>query len=866
MRSILFTFSLAITTGALMAQPPSSSHFDQHKAFDPIFYPSGSTVYRSAGGAPGEKYWSNRVDYAIHTTLDTAAHSLSGGVTVTYTNNSPDELPFLWLQLDQNIYREDSRGESTNPVTGGRWSNKRFTDGDVIRSVTIIRDGKETKADFVISDTRMQIRLPEPLRGAGGVIRFRIDYSFSIPEYGTDRMGRQLAHEGWIYEIAQWYPRMEVYDDINGWNVLPYLGQGEFYLDYGNIDYTVTAPSDMVVVGSGELLNPEEVLTPAQISRLAKARASDRTVFIRDAAEVAARTGHLARPSLTWHFRCNQTRDVAWAASRAFIWDAARINLPGGKKALAQSVYPAESSDAKAWGRSTEFVKGCIELYSEEWYPFTYPVATNVAGVVNGMEYPGIVFCSSGERNGGLWDVTNHEFGHNWFPMIVGSNERKYAWMDEGFNTFINGVDTRVFNNGEFYQKEDEQKMAPYMFNDHTEPILTVPDVILASNLGTAAYSKPSMALNLLRKYVLGEKRFDYAFRTYIRRWAFKHPTPWDFFRCMENAGGEDLGWFWRGWILHNWKLDQGVKDVKYVENDPAKGAIITIENLEEMAMPVVLAIQQENGKTDTVVLPVEIWQHGPTKAFAYNSTSKIKSVVIDPGHDFPDVDPSNNTWTGQAMQKPIPPGVSAADVIAKYLTAVGGKDKLSAVKDLEVVSESAVQGQRVIVTRKVLFPDELMTDIELPDMNNMHALRLLIKGDSISYSQMGQSPVLDDEAKKDVREDESPFPELDFSKPGYKTELTSIKNIDGKDMYEMKVTLPSGRLFVYYYDTGTGLRMKVVKNQREGQTVTVFGDYRDVNGILFPWHVDDNQGEIDLDMKVKSVKVNSGLTASDFK
>jgi Peptidase family M1 domain len=866
MRNHLSGFLLAMTTGALMAQPPSSSHFDQHKAFDPIFYPSGSTVYRSAGGAPGEKYWTNRVDYAIHTTLDTAAHSLSGGVAVTYTNNSPDELAFLWLQLDQNIYREDSRGESTNPVTGGRWSNKRFTDGDVIRSVTIIRDGKEAKADFVISDTRMQIRLPEPLRGAGGVIRFRIDYSFAIPEYGTDRMGRQLTREGWIYEIAQWYPRMEVYDDINGWNVLPYLGQGEFYLDYGNIDYTITAPSDMVVVGSGELLNPEEVLTPTQLSRIAKARASDRPVFIRDAAEVAAHAGHVARPSLTWHFHCNQTRDVAWAASRAFIWDAARINLPGGKKALAQSVYPEESSDAKAWGRSTEFVKGCIELYSEQWYPFTYPVATNVAGAVNGMEYPGIVFCASGERGGGLWDVTNHEFGHNWFPMIVGSNERKYAWMDEGFNTFINGVDTRVFNNGEFYQKEDEQKSAPYMFNDHSEPILTIPDVILGSNLGTAAYSKPAMALNLLRKYVLGEKRFDYAFRTYIRRWAFKHPTPWDFFRCMENAGGEDLGWFWRGWILHNWKLDQGIKDVKYAENDPAKGAIITIENLEEMAMPAVLAIQQENGKTDTVVLPVEIWQHGPTKAFAYNSTSKIKSIVIDPEHDFPDVDPSNNTWTGQAMQKPIPPGVSAADVIARYLTAVGGKDKLSAVKDLQIISESAVQGQKVIVTRKVLFPDELMTDIELPDMNNTHALHLLIKGDSVSYSQMGQNPALDDEAKKDVREDESPFPELDFSKPGYKTELTSIRNIEGKDMYELKVTLPSGRLFVYYYDTGTGLRMKVVKNQREGQTVTIYGDYRDVNGILFPWHVDDNQGEIDLDMTVKSIKVNSGLTAADFK
>jgi len=863
MRNSVIALLLAFTVGDLWAQTPS--RFDQHKVFDPLFYPDNGTVYRSAGGAPGEKYWSNRADYAIHTVLDTTQHSLSGDVTVTYTNNSPDELPFLWLQLDQNIYREDSRGEGVNPVTGGRWSNRKFTEGDVIRSVTVIRDGKEMKADWLVSDTRMQIRLPEPLRGGGGIIRFRIDYSFSIPEYGTDRMGRQLVHDGWIYEIAQWYPRMAVYDDVTGWNVLPYLGQGEFYLEYGNIDYTITAPSDLVVVGSGELVNPQEVLTPAQISRLDKARASDNTVFIRTAQETASGTGHLPKASLTWHFRCNQTRDVAWAASRAFIWDAARINLPGGKKALAQSVYSSESADAKAWGRSTEFVKACIELYSGEWFPFTYPVATNVAGIVAGMEYPGIVFCGGDQRGGGLWDVTNHEFGHNWFPMIVGSNERKYAWMDEGFNTFINGVDTRVFNHGEFNHKDDEQKMANFMFNDKSEAIFTIPDVVQGVNLGVAAYQKPALALDVLRKYVLGEKRFDYAFRTYIRRWAFKHPTPWDFFRCMENAGGEDLGWFWRGWILNNWKLDQGIKDVKYVQSDPSKGAIITIENLEQMAMPVVIAIQEENGKSDTITLPVEIWQHGPTKDFAYPSTSKIKSIVIDPSHDFPDVNTTNNTWTGQALEKPVPPGVSAADVVNKYFAAVGGKDKLMAVKDLQIVANANVQGQKVIETRKNLLPDAYSMEIELPDMN-MHAVHLMVKGDSITFSQMGQSPALDDDAKKEIREEANPFPELNFSHDGYKLELTSIKNINGKDNYELKVTNPLGRTSFYYYDTGTGLRSRLVKNLSQGQTITDYGDYRDVGGIKFPYHVDDNQGEIDLDMTVQSVKVNAGLTAADIK
>jgi hypothetical protein len=640
MKPYLLTLLCGIAVAG-MAQ----SRYDQHKAFDPLFYPSGSTIYRSAGGAPGPKYWTNRADYVIHALLDTVRQSVSGDVLITYTNNSPDELSFLWLQLDQNIYRADARAVAAGPVQAGRWSDKNFTQGEQIRSVTVLLKGREVRAEFVVTDTRLQVFLPSPVAMGGGVVRLRIGYSFDIPEYGTDRMGRQPARDGWIYEIAQWYPRMAVYDDAGGWDILPYLGAGEFYLDYGNIDYTITAPAGLVIAGSGELLNPSEVLTPAQLGRLARAKASPTAVFIRTAEEVKEGRDHIGKGQLSWHFRCDQTRDVAWAASKAFIWDAARIDLPGGRKALAQSVYPAEAAGEQAWGRSTEFVKGSIELYSKAWYPFTYPVATNVAGTVGGMEYPGIVFCSSGERGAGLWEVTNHEFGHNWFPMIVGSNERKYAWMDEGFNTFINSLDTKDFNNGEFYHKGDRWQVAKYLFGERSEAIMNWPDVVSDANLGNAAYEKPALALRLLRSHVLGEKRFDYAFRTYIRRWAFKHPTPWDFFRTMENAAGEDLGWFWRGWIFSNWKLDQGVKEVRYVQDDPVKGSIITLENREEMVMPVVLAIGQENGASDTLVLPAEIWQHGAVKRIAFRSVSKIRSVVVDPRHEFPDVDTTNNVW-----------------------------------------------------------------------------------------------------------------------------------------------------------------------------------------------------------------------------
>jgi len=647
MKKLLSAFFLLFSASFVFAQTDSASHYDQHIAFDPLFYSTNGNQYRSASGKPGPDYWQNRADYKIVASLDTTQKVLKGSVVITYKNNSPDDLNFLWLQLDQNIYREDSRGEATTAISGGRWANKAFTQGDELHSVDIIMNGATTKAKYTVSDTRMQVWLPKTLPAKKGTLQLKINYSFSVPQYGTDRMGRLNTKNGWIYEIAQWYPRMCVYDDIEGWNTLPYLGAGEFYLEYGNIDYTITAPSNLIIVGSGELQNPSEVYTSTVMSRLKEAKNSDKTVTIIGADELNGNSYHPAKENLTWHFICKNTRDVAWAASKAFIWDAARINLPDGKKALAQSVYPIESATDYAWKRSTEFVKGAIELYSKEWFEFTYPSATNVAGVVGGMEYPGIVFCSWKNDAASLWDVTNHEFGHNWFPMIVGSNERKYPWMDEGFNTFINGVDTKVFNHGEFYEKSDVQKAAPYMFKNDADPIMTIPEVTQASFLGVAAYEKPSIGLNILRNEILGKVRFDSAFRKYIDRWAFKHPTPFDFFRTMENVSGEDLSYFWRGWFLTNSKLDQGITEIKYVDNDPAKGALITLVNNQQMVLPVPLLIQQDNGKTDSINLPVEIWQRGDEWTFHYPSTSKIKKVTIDPDHDYPDINPSNNTLSG---------------------------------------------------------------------------------------------------------------------------------------------------------------------------------------------------------------------------
>jgi hypothetical protein len=640
-------FCLTVLVNCLLVAGFSQSKYDAHKAFDPNFYTQSGNDYRSAAGEPGPKYWQNRADYKLACTLDTGMHTVAGTVEINYTNNSPDNLRFLWLQVDQNIYQKESRASATTTEAGGRWANSKFTQGDVIKSISVEDDGKKYTPQYNTTDTRMQVWLQQPLKSSGNKVKVTISYQFVIPEYGTDRMGRQLTKNGWIYEVAQWFPRMAVYDDIQGWNTLPYLGAGEFYLEYGDIEYSVTAPSNLIVVGSGELQNEKDVLTATQQSRLASARNSDKTVMIRSAEEIKDPKSRPSGASLTWKFKIQNTRDVAWAASKAFVWDAARINLPSGKKSLAMSVYPVESIKKDGWQRSTEMVKGSIEYNSKKWFEFPYPVATNVAGIVAGMEYPGIVFCGAESTGGDLWGVTDHEFGHTWFPMIVGSNERKYAWMDEGFNTFINELSTKDFNNGEYakFSFFPSDQLTDYAFHEGMDPLWAIPEVIQQSNLGVAAYMKPAMMLDALRDIVLGQDRFDAAFREYVRRWAFKHPTPWDFFHTIENVGGEDLGWFWRSWVFNTWKLDQGVKEVQYEDNKPENGSLIVVQNLEEMPMPVIALVKEANGKEHRVTLPVEVWQRGSTWTFSVPTTSAVTEVVLDPDKKLPDVNRKNNTF-----------------------------------------------------------------------------------------------------------------------------------------------------------------------------------------------------------------------------
>jgi hypothetical protein len=649
MQKFALLFIVSTFAGTLVVAQDEASidtKYDPHALFSPLFYPVGGTISRAATGEPNVGYWQNKADYQITATLNDVTHEITGVVTISYKNNSPHALPFLWLQLEQNLFNKDSRGQARMPIDSrSRYGDSKssFSGGHKVTSVTY-EDG--SAANYLITDTRMQVRLPKPVKPGGDMIKLKIAFSFTLPEYGADRCGILKTKNGDIFTVAQWYPKMCVFDDVRGWNTDPYLGPSEFYLEYGDFDVAITAPSSHIVVCSGELLNPAEVLTSKQVARLDEAKQSDKTVMIRTEKEVTDPASRPAGTTLTWKYRITNARDVAWASSKSFIWDAARINLPSGKACLAMSVYPEESNGKKAWGRATEYTKGSIENYSKRWFEFPYPVATNVASNVGGMEYPGIVFCGNKATTEGLFGVTDHEFGHTWFPMIVGSNERRYGWMDEGFNTFINSLADDDFNKGEYkHPVTSMDGMAGYMFGERTEPIFLTPDAMKEGNIGIALYFKPGYGLELLRNEILGPERFDYAFKTYINRWAFKHPTPWDFFRTMENAGGEDLAWFWKGWFLENYRLDQSIVSVKYEKDAAANGAIVTIANLDEMAMPVNISYETKSGVKGSLRLPVEVWNNTAVWKVKLPTTEELKTVDIDAAKVFPDINFANNSW-----------------------------------------------------------------------------------------------------------------------------------------------------------------------------------------------------------------------------
>jgi hypothetical protein len=480
----------------------------------------------------------------------------------------------------------------------------------------------------------MYVDLATPIP-PGGTTIFDLAYGFAIPEHGADRMGR----DGALYEIAQWYPRMAVYDDVHGWNTDQYLGQGEFYLEYGNIAYEVTVPAGYIVAGTGVLQNPADVLTADQRSRLAAALKSDTTIHIVTASDLASGAGRpVNQGSLTWRFRADNVRDVAWAASPEYLWDAS-----GWEGVLAQAYYRASAEET--WKDAAKMSRFSIQEYSTRWLGYPYPQISAVEGPVSGMEYPMLAMEAKGDDGPDLYNVLTHEIGHMWYPMVVGSDERRYAWMDEGFNTFIN-----TFSEEAYWHRDDsavrQRERQLVIGIDQTptaQPIMTPANRYkTSSNLLSLAYVKPSIMLLTLRSKVLGPEVFDSAFREYTRRWAFKHPQPSDFFRTIESVSGRDLAWFWRGFFYTTAALDQTVESVK---QEPDGSGQVTLTNLGDAVMPVELELGFEDGTTERVKLPVEIWYAGNRYLYAISPGKTIVGARVNPDGTFPDAVPANDAW-----------------------------------------------------------------------------------------------------------------------------------------------------------------------------------------------------------------------------
>lgn len=545
--------------------------------------------YRTGAGAPGPAYWQQRADYEIAVVLNDEDQSITGNEIITYYNNSPSTLNFLWIQLDQNIRAKDSDKYKINErfyagysVDAKRLPHLTFdADFDGGFRIISIEDIEGNGLSFHRVKTMMRIDLAEPLK-PGSVVKFQIDWNYLIGNRRDDdeRSGYEYfpKDDNYLYAIAQFYPRMAVFDDFNGWQNKQFLGQGEFTLNFGNFDVKITAPADHVIAATGSLENESLVLNSIQLERLQSARASfDAPVVIITEEEAVLNEGSRSDQTKTWHYKADNVRDFAWVSSRKFIWDAQAVQLDQ-KTTMAMSLYPKEGNPL--WEQeSTKAVVNTLKTYSEMTIEYPYPVAISVHTAAIGMEYPMICFnYGRPDKKGDYSSMTKwsmisviiHEVGHNFFPMIINSDERQWSWMDEGLNTFL---ETKT--SMEWYPEMPIQLGTPATIKDFMSgekdfmrPIMTNSENILF--FGNNAYSKPSAALFLLRETIMGPELFDYSFKEYARRWAFKHPKPADFFRTMEDASAIDLDWFWRGWFYTTDHVDINLQGVSwYVLSEP---------------------------------------------------------------------------------------------------------------------------------------------------------------------------------------------------------------------------------------------------------------------------------------------------------
>ena len=630
MRLSFGLLALALTL-PLSAAAPFDDKFRQLQEI----LPTANSV-RNAAGAPGHAYWQQRADYTIRATLDENKRSLTGSGTVTYHNNSPDTLKYLWLQLDQNIYKpgSDARQSAALPSRSA-WTGATAQTGlkfDGLRSlleqrtfpggfdILAVKDAGGRALAHTINKTMMRIDLPQALK-PGARVSFSVDWRYNINEQKV--LGGRAGYEKFddnndLFEIAQWFPRMAAYYDVYGWQHKQFLGSGEFTLEFGDYDVRITVPGDHVVASTGELQNPGEVLTSAQRDRLQQAKTAKKPVIIVTQAEAEAAEKSRSTATKTWHFKAKNVRDFAFASSRKFIWDAQAVKS-GKQDVLAMSYYPKEGNPL--WEKySTQAIIHTIEQYNKYSFDYPYPTAISVNGPVGGMEYPMISFNgprpSKDKKTGeitysqrtkyGLIGVIIHEVGHNYFPMIVNSDERQWTWMDEGINTFVQGLAQDAWEENYPKTRGEPRNIVDYMRSRDQVPIMTNSESLL--QFGSNAYAKPAAALTVLRETVLGRELFDFAFREYAQRWKFKRPTPADFFRTIEDASGTDLDWFWRGWFYTTDAVDISVDGItEYAVSSKNPAIEKAWKKAQRDAEPVSLSTQRDKGMARRVDIHPEL-------------------------------------------------------------------------------------------------------------------------------------------------------------------------------------------------------------------------------------------------------------------
>ncbi len=737
-------------------------------------------VYRNAAGEPGHQYWQQQVDYKINVKLIEDTRRIEASETITYHNNAPDTLKYLWIQLDQNKFRDDSmsaltttfggignRGPATQSASGGKPAQlsmaalrrQQFVDDNELGyTISRVQDSAGNDLHHVIVGTLMRVDLAQPLQPKNNVT-FDIDFAFNIVE--EDAVSARAGYEHFpddereggndIFLLAQWFPRLAAYTDYEAWTNKEFIGRGEFTLEFGNYEVDITVPADHIVSSTGELQNADDVLTKTQRNRLKEAEDADRIVFVVTAEEALENEKAGTNKQKTWRFKADNVRDFAWASSRKFMWDARGYQQGGDTQPLvmAMSFYPKEGGEL--WEKySTESIIHTMDVYSRFSFDYPYPVAQSVNGPVGGMEYPMITFNGprtelrdDGSRTYSLSEkrfligVVIHEVGHIYFPMTVNSDERQWTWMDEGLNSFLDGVAGREWDPTIPWGVEPRD-IVSYMKSETQVPIMTQSDSVL--KLGPNAYTKPAVALNILRETILGRDLFDFAFKEYAQRWMFKRPTPSDFFRTMEEASGVDLDWFWRGWFyttdhvdisldsVYKLRLNTEDPDIDFAREREAEldkpKSLTDIRNKEEgkelwvdrfedindfydendrytvtnkernkyrsflkklepwerkaferavredknyyvldfsnkggLVMPIILELAFEDGTTEEMRIPAEIWRRTPkavSKLIVTEKGKELVSVTVDPHWETADVDVENNHYPRQIIPSRI--------------------------------------------------------------------------------------------------------------------------------------------------------------------------------------------------------------------